>query len=387
MKIALITDWLVTYAGAERVIEQMIACFPEADIFAVVDFVPPAQRAFLHGKTVKTTFIQKMPWAKKCYRHYLPLMPLAIEQLDLSAYDVILSSSHAVAKGVITGPNQVHISYVHSPMRYAWDLQAQYLQESNVTRGLKSWITRYLLHRLRIWDYVSSARVDYFIANSNYIARRIQKVYRRDATVIYPPVNIGLESAAESFPTKGRGPTGGWVPEEGKLCVALEESYYVVASRLVPYKKIPLIVEAFKAMPDKKLIVIGDGPELGKVKAIGASNVEILGYQPTFVLKEYLAKAKGFVFAAIEDFGITIVEALAAGTPVIAYKEGGAVEIVTEKTGVLYAEQSVEAIVEAVNHFETLMFNADVCKESVKKFSIETFRKKFSEYVKNVIQK
>jgi glycosyltransferase involved in cell wall biosynthesis len=382
MKTAIVADWLVVYAGAERVIEQMIACFPEADVFAVVDFLPEEQRAFLRGKKVTTTLIQRMPFAKRYYRHYLPLMPLAIEQLDLSAYDLVISSSHAVAKGVITGPNQCHISYVHSPMRYAWDLQSQYLQESKLERGIKSCLARYLLHRLRVWDYCSAARVDHFVCNSHYIARRIEKVYRRSALVIYPPVDVVGVGAEDDVSFR----------KEVSSAV-LKENYYVTASRLVPYKKIPLIVEAFKAMPNKKLVVIGDGPDLEKIKAIKADNVEILGYQPSNILKNYLSGARGFVFAAIEDFGITIAEALACGTPVIAFEQGGAAEIVKDvqqgpdATGVLYSQQTVAAIVDAVKRFEQVSFSSAVCVESVKKFSIDQFQQQFRDFVHAVIQK
>lgn len=368
MKIAIVVDWLVVYAGAERVIEQMIACFPEADVFAVVDFLPKDQRAFLQGKSVATTFIQKMPLAKRFYRHYLPLMPLAIEQLDVSSYDLILSSSHAVAKGVMTGPDQLHISYVHSPVRYAWDLQHQYLQEAHLEKGIKSWAARYLLHRMRLWDYASAARVDHFLCNSHYIQRRIEKVYRREATVIYPPVNVSpplQKGAAESN-------------EAG--------DFYVTASRMVPYKKMPLIAEAFKAMPDKRLIMIGDGPELERVRAVRASNVEVLGYQSAESLRDYLSNARGFVFAGIEDFGIVLVEALASGTPVIAYNRGGVMEIVSEKTGILYSEQTVLAIIDAVQRFEQASFNPSDCIENAKKFSIEHFRQQLRDYVNHAIQ-
>ncbi|MBP9726343.1 MAG: glycosyltransferase [Gammaproteobacteria bacterium] len=370
MKTAIVVDWLVVYAGAERVIEQMIACFPDADVFAVVDFLPEKQRAFLQGKTVITTMIQRLPFAKRWYRHYLPLMPLAIEQLDLSAYDLVLSSSHAVAKGVITGPDQRHISYVHSPMRYAWDLQHQYLQESNLDQGLKSWITRYLLHRLRLWDYASAARVDEFLCNSHYIARRIERVYRRSAAVIYPPVNI-----------------------ENCIFSAKKENFYVTASRMVPYKKMTLIAQAFKAMPEKRLVMIGDGPELERVKAVGANNVEILGYQETSSLMSYLSRARAFVFAGMEDFGITLVEALACGTPVIAFGQGGATEIVQDGSqgsaanGVLYSQQTVAAIIDAVQRFEQTSFCAEACAESAKKFSVNQFTEQLRDFVSHAVQK
>ncbi|HEX4046067.1 MAG TPA: glycosyltransferase, partial [Gammaproteobacteria bacterium] len=234
MKCAIVCDWLVTLGGAEKFLGEILHCFPEADLFAVIDFVDADKRDFLLNKKIRTTFIQNLPFAKQKYRHYLPLMPLAIEQLDLSAYDLIISSSHAVAKGVITGPDQVHISYVHSPMRYAWDLQHQYLRESGLDKQWYGYLARYFLHKLRQWDLRSANGVDYFIANSHYIARRIEKTYRRPATVIYPPVDISH-----------------FIPQGNK------EDFYLTASRLVPYKRIDLIVESFQQLPDKKLIVIG----------------------------------------------------------------------------------------------------------------------------------
>ena len=190
MKNAIIHDWLVTYAGAEKVLEQMLEVYPDADLFSLVDFIDSDKRGFIKNKPVKTTFIQKMPMAAKKYRNYLPLMPLAIEQLDLSEYDVIISSSHAVAKGVLTGPNQLHISYVHSPIRYAWDLQHQYLKESNLTKGLKASFVKWTLHNIRNWDYRTANGVDIFLSNSDFIGKRIWKVYRRESTTLYPPVDV-----------------------------------------------------------------------------------------------------------------------------------------------------------------------------------------------------
>jgi glycosyltransferase involved in cell wall biosynthesis len=234
VRIAIVHDWLVTYAGAEKVLEQMVACFPDADLFSLVDFLD--DRSFLRGKPVTTSFIQRLPKAREKYRSYLPLMPLAIEQLDVSAYDVVISSSHAVAKGILTGPDQVHISYVHSPIRYAWDLQHQYLQQSKLTSGPKSALARLILHYIRNWDVRTANSVDGFVANSNFIARRIKKVYQRESQVIFPPVDV------EAF----------------SLCTE-KEDFYLTASRMVPYKKIDLIVEAFSQMPERKLVVIGEG--------------------------------------------------------------------------------------------------------------------------------
>ena len=372
MKIAIVVDWLVVYAGAERALEQMLACYPGADIFAIVDFIPDDnhQRDFLLNKRVKTSFIQKLPWAKTKYRAYLPLMPLAIEQLDVTGYDVVISSSHAVAKGVITSPDQVHISYVHSPMRYAWDLQFQYLEESGLAKGtfnLKGWLARIFLYKLRLWDFASAARVDHFLANSHYIAKRINKVYRRKAAVIYPAV----------------------VLDRFELC-ADKQDFYITASRMVPYKKIPLIIKAFAQMPNKKLIVIGDGPEYEKAKLIArqASNVTLMGYQENKVLIDHLRRAKAFIFAAIEDFGLLPVEAQACGTPVIAYGQGGALETVIglddeKPTGVFYQEQTAEAIIKAVEKFESISISSQNCRDNAEKFSERAFRQQLKDFVNN----
>lgn len=366
MKIAIICDWLVTYAGAEKVLEQLLNCYPEADLFALVDFIETDKRAFLQYKKVNTSFIQKMPKAKTKYRNYLPFMPLAIEQLDVSDYDIVISSSHCVAKGIITGPNQVHISYVHSPIRYAWDLQHQYLKEAGLTKGLKGWIAKAILHYMRLWDYRTSNGVDYFIANSNFIAKRIWKCYRRKATVIYPPVDV---DAFELYENK--------------------EDFYLTASRMVPYKKMDLIVETFSKMPDKKLIVIGDGPDFNKIKAKAGKNVTLLGYQPFEVLKEHMQKAQAFIFAAEEDFGITPVEAQACGTPVIAYGKGGVLETVlgldNEKpTGIFFEEQTIESICKAVNIFEKNQdkFNPENCRVNAERFANERFLKEIKEFIR-----
>lgn len=362
---AFVTDWLVTYAGAERVISEMLKVFPQSDLFSVIDFLSDDSRQHFLGKKANTTFIQRLPRAEKNYRNYLPLMPLAIEQLDVSSYDVILSSSHAVAKGILTGPDQLHISYVHSPIRYAWDLQHQYLRELGLTSGIKSFIIRWLLHKIRMWDYRTANGVDHFVANSNFIARRIKKVYGREADVIYPPVDTSRFTLCEN-----------------------KENYYVTASRMVPYKKMDLIVEAFSQMPDKKLIVIGDGPDFEKVKSKASSNIEILGYQSNEAMQDYMRKAKAFVFAAEEDFGITPVEAQACGTPVIAFGKGGALETVNSDlelnpTGIFFDKQNIQSIVEGINEFEKNQdfYIPENCRTNALKFSNERFRNELMTYV------
>jgi glycosyltransferase involved in cell wall biosynthesis len=365
LKIAIIHEWFVTYAGSERVVEQILNLFPHADLFAVVDFLNDSQRGFIQNKKVTTTFIQNIPFSKTKFRKYLPLMPLAIEQLDLSAYDLIISSSHAVAKGVLTAPHQLHISYMHSPIRYAWDLQHQYLKESNLDRGIKSWIARWILHQIRIWDTRTANGVDLFLANSKFIARRIQKVYRRSAEVIYPPVDLQNYTLCEQ-----------------------KQDFYLTASRLVPYKRIDLIVEAFSQMGDRQLIVIGDGEQMARIRAKASRNIKFLGHLEPDLLRGYMQNAKAFVFASEEDFGITPVEAQACGTPVIAYGRGGVSESVRgldgdRPTGVFFAEQTVTSIREAVLEFEE---NSDrilpmTCHENAMRFSTERFQAEFLEFV------
>ena len=329
----------------------------------MVDFVPEAQRGFLRGKKVHTTCIQYWPFARKHFRKYLSFMPWAIEHLNLSKYNLILSSSHAVAKGVKTRPDQMHISYVHSPMRYAWDFQDQYLQQANLHSGLKSRIIRYCLARLRKWDKKSAQGVTHFIANSQYIADRIQRCYGRKADVIYPPVDV------ERF-----------------VCCETKQDYYFTASRLVSYKRIDLIVQAFAQMPDKQLVVIGDGPEYDKITAMATDNIQLLGYQSDAVLIQHLQQAKAFVFAAEEDFGILPVEAQACGTPVIVYGKGGALEtMVPGKTGFFFDAQTMDALISAVNAFEAQNggFCAKVLRQQAEQFSIMTFRENYLHYIKH----
>lgn len=365
MKIAIVHDWLVTYAGAERVLAALCETWPEADLFAVIDFLSDEDRARLGGKRATTTFIQQLPKARSAYQKYLPLMPLAIEQLDMSAYDLVISSSHAVAKGVLTGPNQLHISYVHSPIRYAWDLQHQYLHEASLDRGMKAKLARMLLHYMRMWDQRTASGVDEFIANSHFIAKRINKSYRRQSTVIYPPVDTSRFTLHEA-----------------------KEDFYLTASRMVPYKKIPLIVEAFAAMPDKRLVVIGTGPEMERVREVAGANVTLMGYQSDELLRQYMQRARAFVFAAEEDFGIAPIEAQACGTPVIAFARGGVLETIRgleheKPTGVFYPEQSIDSIVAAVRTFEThhQRISASNCRSNAERFGGERFKQEIKAFV------
>lgn len=354
MRVAIIHDWLTVYAGAEKVLSQMLLLYPQAEVFTLVDFLPDADRGFLASHKVHTSFIQRLPKARSSYRSYLPLMPLAIEQFDLGAFDLVLSSSHAVAKGVLTGPDQIHVCYCHSPIRYAWDLQGQYLRESGLQRGIKSWLARLILSYIRMWDVRTANGVDHFIANSSFIARRIRKVYGRASAVVPPPVDV---------------------PQVPSL--SPRKDYYVTASRLVPYKRIDLIIKAFNAMPDKALVVIGSGPMLAEMKQLAANNVRVLGYQPQDVLEQHLAEARAFVFAAEEDFGIAPVEAQAYGTPVIAYGKGGILDSVVDgQTGSFFPAQTVEAITAAIDAFEKRTSpwdNAQIAQHALE-FRPEAFR-------------
>ena len=341
----------------------MLECFPQADIFTLVDFLE--DRSFLKNRQVYTSFIQKLPFARTRYMNYLALMPLAIEQFDLLAYDLVLSSSHAFAKGVLVGPDQLHVSYVHSSLRHARQFQHLNPTKSGFASGPKSVFVRMLLHYIRAWDARSANGVDHLIANSRYGSRRIQQAYQRDATVIHPPVDVsGLSVGMD------------------------KEDFYVTASRMVPHKRIDLIVKAFLRTPERRLVVIGDGPDMARIKAAAGPNVEILGYQPFDVLHDHLQRARAFIFAAEEDFDSSIVEAQACGTPVIALGKGGALESVIglpdeRPTGVFFGEQTIESLISAVDTFEqhSGRFNSTSCRENAERFSAVNFKAAFSTFV------
>lgn len=373
MKVAIVHDWLVTYAGAERVLEQMLKVFPDADLFSLIDFLPVGKRGFIMDKPVNVSFIQRLPRARKSYRNYLALMPLAIEQFDFSSYDVVISSSHAVAKGIITGPDQLHLCMCYSPIRYAWDLQHQYLREAGLETGSKSWLARWILHKVRLWDVRTSNGVDKFIAISGFIKRRIEKVYRRDSIIIYPPVYVDdFKGGAED-----------------------KDDFYMTSSRMVPYKRIDLIVSTFsQRFPQKRLVVIGDGPEFDKISALAGPNVTLLGYQEFSVLKDHLSRAKAFIFAAEEDFGIAPLEAQAAGTPVIAFGKGGALETIRgldmdAPSGCFFETQSVDALAQAIERFEenATIITAANCIENANRFGDVRFREEFAAFVKTEYEK
>lgn len=362
MKTALIHEWLVNYAGSEKVLESFTNIWHDADVYTLVDFLDDDLREIiLKGKNPRTSFIQHLPYARKQHRKYLPLFPKAIESFNLSKYDLILSSSHAVAKGVRTKKDQLHICYCHTPMRYIWDEAEHYLSEANLNRGIKGLAAKMTMKYLRKWDVKSAKNVNYFIANSKHIAKKIKRIYNRDSDVIYPPVDVNKFSL-----------------------VTKKEDFYLTASRLVPYKRIDLIVDAFAKMLDKKLVVIGSGPEKEKILAKATPNVDVIGYQDFESLRDYMQKAKAFVFAAEEDFGIIVVEAMACGTPVIAGNYGGTAEtVINGITGILFEKQSVESIVDAVKRFDLISrsINYKAVRNHSENFSRDNFEKKIKDYV------
>jgi glycosyltransferase involved in cell wall biosynthesis len=364
-RVAVVHEWLIDYAGSERVLAAILRRFPRAEVFTLVDRLPAADRAMLAGRKVHTSFLQRLPRLPGSLKFAMPLMPLAVEQFDLSGFDLVVSSSHAVAKGVIVPPDALHLCYCHSPMRYAWDLQATYLRTERLDRGLRGLAARAMLHRLRLWDHRSAAGVDAFAANSAFVARRILKAYRRDATVVPPPVELPRLDPR---------------PREPDL--------YVTVSRLIGYKRVDLLVEAFRSLPGRRLVVVGTGPEAARLRASAPPNVSFAGFLPDAAMHDVVARARAFLFAAIEDFGISPVEALALGTPVVALRRGGTAETVVDldrprPTGVLYDEQSPQAVVDAIERLERAddRIDAAACVARARLFSAGMFDARFGAWV------
>jgi len=356
IKVAIVHEWLGPYGGSEQVVVAMLEVFPHADLYALVHDPEKLRGTPLEKVPAETSFIQSLPGAVKRYQLYLPLMPLAVEQLDLRRYDLVLSSSHAVAKGALTRADQLHVSYTHTPMRYAWDFYLDYLERGEMDRGVKTLLARPLLHYLRLWDAAAANRVDVYLANSDYVARRINKLYRRQARVLYPPVEVG-----------------------GYRTDLPRENFYVSVSRLVPYKGMALIAEAFTRMR-KPLVIIGSGPDLDTIRRVAGPNVKLLGYQPERVVRDYLQRARAFVFAAEEDFGIAPVEAQAAGCPVIAYGRGGARETVIPypapgATGLFFEHRTPKALASVVERFETVegQLDPEACRRNAERFARDRF--------------
>jgi glycosyltransferase involved in cell wall biosynthesis len=369
VRVAIVHDWLYVIGGAERVLREILNCYPDADVFTLFDFLDDADRERLGFERACTSFLQSMPLMRKHHRSFLPLMPIAIEQFDFSAYDLIISSSYAVAKGVLTGPDQVHVAYVHSPMRYAWDMQHAYLREGSYGRGLKGAIARMTLHYMRLWDTRTAFGPDAIVANSEFIARRIRKAYGRSAHVIHPPVTLAKPAAD--------------VPRR---------RHFLAASRLVPYKNIEVVVEAFKQLPDLELIVAGDGPQAKHLRAIAGPNVTFAGFVSDGQMRELMATARALIFAAEEDFGIVPVEAQSEGTPVLALARGGARETVMatppKRTGMFFPQPEAGAIADCVRAFvaQEHTFSRSICRANAARFSAQRFRSEFKAFVDQEVE-
>ncbi len=351
-RVALVHDWLTFRGGAEKVLEAVLGLFPGAPIYTMVYNPALFAESPIGRVEVRPSFLQRVPGATRHYRLLLPLMPLAVEHFDLSRHDLVLSLSDAVAHGVLTPPDTLHVNYIFTPMRYAWPLYHEYLLLGGLNRGPRAWAARLVLHYLRLWDRAAADRVDYFIAISRWVAGRVWRAYRREAEVVYPPVEV------ERFhPIEPR------------------ETYYITVSRLVPYKRVDLIVEAFNRL-GRPLLVVGEGPEYDRLAERAGPSVRLLGRVAQDDLAGLLGKARAFVYAAEEDFGIAPVEAMAAGCPVIAYGRGGVRETVVEgKTGLFFAEQTVGALVEAVMRFEAEAhsFRVTTLRRRAERFSRERF--------------
>lgn len=371
LDVALVHDWLPVLGGAEKVVEQMVRVFPQATIYTLFDFLSPEERAQVSlGRPIETSRLNRWPGVEKYYRYLILQSTRAIEEFNVTHHDLVLSSSAALSKGVLTSPEQLHICYMHSPARYAWDLTHEYIGGiGGAGAWLKQKIAREMMYRFRLWDMRSTPQIDHLIANSEFIKKRIWKTYRREATVIYPPVDTDAFTISE----KPR------------------EDFYFTASRMVPYKQIQLIVETFKERPDLRLIVSGDGPEMPRIQAAAGPNVTFLGHASFEVMRDHMQRAKAFVFAAKEDFGIVPVEAQACGTPVIALSHGGTAETVrgladAQPTGVHFDEQTVPSLLKAIEALEanTSGFSEDSIAAHARSFASDRFRRELSEFVSSV---
>lgn len=368
MRVAIVHDWLYVLGGAEQVLKALLKIYPGADVFTLFDFLGENDRAKLGFEKAHTSFLQNMPFMRRHHRSYLPLMPLAVEQFDLSSYDLVISNSYAVAKGVLTGPDQLHVAFVQSPMRYAWDLQHEYLRQSGCDRGLRGAIARVILHRMRLWDHRTANGPDAIVANSAFIARRIRKAYGRASEIIHPPVVMPARRVVE--------PKG---------------DHFLVASRLVPYKNVGAVVEAFARMPDLKLVVAGSGPEEERLRRAAPANVTFAGFVSDEELRRLMRTARAFVFAAEEDFGIIPVEAMSEGTPVLALDKGGTRETVTafgpNRSGMFFPDADPDRIAACVRDFvgQETTFSSEACRRAAEQFSAERFHARFARYVEGLL--
>jgi glycosyltransferase involved in cell wall biosynthesis len=356
MKTAIIHYWLVGMRGGEKVLQTLCDVFPAAEIFTHV-YRPSAVSAALNSRTIRTTFINRLPFAATQYQKYLPLMPLALEQLDLRDYDLVISSESGPAKGVITRPDALHVCYCHTPMRYAWSMYHDYLAEANpFVRSVMPWV----MHRLRQWDFQAAARVDAFAANSRYVARQIEKYYRRDAEVIYPPVETDRFAPSDEV-----------------------EDFYLCVGQLVRYKRVDLAIAAVNAL-GRRLVVIGDGKDAAYLRQMAGPTVTFLGRQDETVIGRHYATCRALIFPGKEDFGIVPVEAMASGRPVLAFGAGGALETVVEgTTGLFFQEQTLASLIATILEFEARAheFSSSRLVEHAKRFAPSVFRQHIVDFV------
>ena len=360
MKIAFVHDYLVQYGGAERVLECLLEIFPYAPIYTLMHNKDAMHGAFANRR-IYTSYLQRIPFAKYQHRIFPLLMPAAIEQFDFSSYDVVISDSSSYAKGIITGPGTLHVSYVHTPMRYAWDDCQKYTEDFYFPKIIKK-VVPFAMNYLRLWDKASADRIDRCVANSNFVARRIKKYYGKDSIVIYPPVDTKMFGVSDAH-----------------------EEYYLMVGRLIAYKRHDIAIEAFNRL-GKTLKIIGRGPEYARLKKLAKGNIEFLGRVPDEELPRYYARCKGFIFPQEEDFGIVAIEAMASGRPLIAFRGGDIVEHVQEGvSGVFFDQQNPEALIAAVQQFETLSFDSHRIRSEALKFDREIFKEKIREYIQQAL--
>jgi len=362
LKVALIHDWLVSYGGAERVVEELAALFPDAPIFTSV-YDEKSMGKIFPASRIRSSYMQRIPGSKKFYRKMLSLMPRAFEEFDLSQYNLVLSSSSSCAKGVLTSSSTLHISYVHSPMRYAWDLYPEYLARAG---ALTRFAMRRQIPRIRQWDALSGQRADKLLANSCEVARRIKKVYGREATVLHPPV------LTDFFTPKTD-------PERS-------DDYYLVVSRLVPYKRIDLAIEACKHL-GRKLIVIGDGPQERELKRLSGPTIRFTGRISDREIREYYRGCRAFLFPGFEDFGMTPVESQACGRPVVAYGKGGVLDsVIPGKTGIFFEQQTADSLMEGIKNLEEHDWSSKDIRSHALIFSRDSFHTKLKSFINESLQ-
>lgn len=368
LKIAIIHDWLVSMRGGEKIVENLCEMFPGCDIYTLL-YRPGSVSPVIETHKIYTSFVNQLPFKNTKYRYYLPLFPTAIEKFNIKPYDLIISSSHCVAKGIIPSPDTLHVSYIHTPMRYVWDMYHDYFEKDNTNLLIRKLIP-FFANYLRMWDVASANRVDWFIANSQHVANRIKKYYGRESTIIHPPVEIDLFSVNKK-----------------------NDNYYLIVSALVPYKRVDLAIQAFNEMK-KPLLIVGEGPSLKRLQSLAGPTIQFIKWQPLTKLSKYYEGCKALIFPGEEDFGIAPVEAQLCGKPVIALGKGGALETIigfddqNEKkcTGIFFYDQSVESLIHAVTKFENIEWDTSFIHSNAKKFSKDRFKSEMMAFIEGKME-